>query len=124
MEEKLLFEKDGVQVTNARFKVNAQTYAIRNITSTEVWTSPQKWMLGALALAIAVALLADRNYGGALLVGAAGAVALHAGRPKHHVKLRTSAGEAMALESRDREYVVAIVNALNEAMVSQHRSAA
>jgi triphosphoribosyl-dephospho-CoA synthetase len=124
MEEKFFFDQNGVQVTNARFKVNTQTYAIRNITSTEVWTSKRKWALGALLVAMCIAAISSENYGIAVIFTGLSVWAFSAGRPKHHVKLRTSAGEAMALESRDHAYVVSVVSALNDAIVSQHRSAA
>ena len=40
MDEKVFFEHGSVQVTNARFKVDEQTYAVRNITSTAAWSKP------------------------------------------------------------------------------------
>lgn len=51
------------------------------------------------------------------------ALAFWLGRPWHFVKLSTASGEVKALKSRDRNYVAQVVNALNDAMVSQHKSA-
>lgn len=44
-------------------------------------------------------------------------------RPMHFVKLSTAAGEVKALKSNQKEYLLKVVNALNDAMVSQHESA-
>lgn len=123
MEEKLFFEHDGVQVTNARFKVDAQTYAIRNITSTAAWTQPQQWLWAGFAGLCALVGIKDGNVGVAMFFAALAVIAYVAGRPWHFVKLSTAGGEVRALKSRDKGYVVQVVNALNDAMVSQHRSA-
>ena len=125
MDEKVFFEYEGVQVTNARFKVDDQTYAIRNITSTAAWTQPQKWVLPLLLALFVVALLTGGKDGVGVgvffLLLAAGLFWM--GRPMHFVKLNTAAGEVKALKSNQKEYVLKVVNALNDAMVSQHKSA-
>lgn len=125
MNETIYFEQDGVQVTNARFKVDAQTYAVRNITSTAAWTKPQRW-LGALLCAVIGLMAVSGGRGG---FGVAGfflllaAVLYWTGRPWHFVLLSTASGEVKALKSRERDYILRVVNALNDAMVSQHRAA-
>lgn len=124
MDEKVYFEHGGVQVTNARFKVDAQTYAIRNITSTAAWSKPQGWALAALLVLCAIGGFMSKDGAGAgvlFLLLAAGV--FWWARPWHFVKLSTASGEVKALKSRDRNYVLQVVNALNDAMVSQHKSA-
>lgn len=123
MDEKVFFEHGSVQVTNARFKVDAQTYAIRNITSTAVWTKPQKWLGVALCVLIAIGSLTGNAIGvGVFFLLLAGGL-YWLGRPMHFVKLSTASGEVKALQSREKHYVLHVVNALNDAMVSQSRSA-
>lgn len=125
MDEKIFFEHDGVQVTNARFKVDGQTYSIRNITSTQAWTQSQQWVWGALALLIGIGGLAGGKdgIGVGLFFLLLAAALFYSGRPWHFVKLNTSGGEVKAIKSRDKSYVLQVVHALNDAMVSQHRSA-
>ena len=124
MDEKVFFEHGGVQVTNARFKVDAQTYAIRNITSTAAWSKPQSWVVPAfLILCGILSFMGKSEPGVGVLFMLVGAGLFWWGRPWHFVKLNTASGEVKALKSRDKNYVLQVVNALNDAMVSQHKAA-
>lgn len=125
MDEKVFFENDVVQVTNARFKVDGQTYAIRNITSTAAWTKPQKVVLPALAFFMALGMFVQGKdgIGGGIFFLLVAAVSFWLGREVHFVKLNTASGEVKALKSDQKDYVVKVVTALNDAIVSQHKSA-
>ncbi|KQY88263.1 DUF6232 family protein [Pelomonas sp. Root1444] len=124
MDEKVFFEHGSVQVTNARFKVDEQTYAVRNITSTAAWSKPQSWALPLLLLLSGfVAFSSKDGIGAGVLLLLVAAALFYFGRPWHFVKLSTASGEVKALKSRDKNYVLQVVNALNDAMVSQHKSA-
>lgn len=122
MDEQTFFNHDGVKVTNARFIVDANTYSIRNITSTAAWTQSQKWLLGVVLGLIGLATIKEATPIGIFFVALAG-LAFYLGRPVHFVRLHTSGGEVKAVKSYDLEYVKQVVQALNEAIVSQHKSA-
>jgi hypothetical protein len=122
MEEQVFFNNNGVQVTNARFVVDAATYSIRNITSTAAWSQPQKWVGGVLCVLIGLACLAKATAVGVLFLAVAGLL-FYLGRPIHFVRLHTSGGEVKAVKSYDLEYVKQVVAALNNAIVSQHKAA-
>ena len=122
MEEQTFFENNGVRVTNARFIVDANTYSIRNITSTAAWSQSQKWVVGVLLILIGLACLIQATVIGIVFLAIAGLV-LYLGRPVHYVRLHTSGGEVKAVNSYDLEYVKQVVQALNEAIISQHRAA-
>ena len=122
MEEQTFFENNGVRVTNARFIVDANTYSIRNITSTAAWSQSQKWVVGVLLILIGLACLIQATVIGIVFLAIAGLV-LYLGRPVHYVRLHTSGGEVKAVKSYDLEYVKQVVQALNEAIISQHRAA-
>jgi len=122
VEEQVFFNHDGVQVTNARFVVDANTYAIRNITSTAAWSQPQKWVVAVLCALIGLAFVFNAPPIGAVFIVAAG-LFFYFGRPMHFVHLRTSGGEVKAVKSRDLEFVKQVVAALNNAIISQHKSA-
>jgi hypothetical protein len=123
MEEQTFFDNNGVRVTNARFVVDANTYAIRNITSTAAWSQPQKWILPVVLGLIGIGAAMSQSFGAAaLFLGLAG-LFYYLGRPVHFVRLNTSGGEVKAVKSYDINYVNQVVCALNDAIVSQHKSA-
>ena len=123
MDEQIFFNNNGVKVTNARFIVDANTYSIRNITSTAAWSQSQKWIFGAILILIGLAFLKEATGVGVFLFLIA-AVVLYLGRPVHYVRLHTSGGEVKAVKSYDLEYVRQVVQALNEAIISQHKVSA
>lgn len=120
MEEQTFFDHDGVQVTNARFVVDANTYAVRNITSTAAWTKPRQWIAGAICAIAGLAAMAGAPPIGIFFL-ILGGLFFYFGRPVHYVRLHTSGGEVKAVKSYDIEYVRQIVAALNNAIVSQHK---
>jgi hypothetical protein len=122
LDEQTFFSHDGVRVTNARFVVGADTYSIRNITSTAAWSKPQKWLAAVLCGLIGFALLLNSPAIGVMFLAAAGLL-VYFGRPVHFVRLHTSGGEVKAVKSYDLAYVQKVVAALNDAIVSQHKSA-
>lgn len=122
MDEQVFFEHDGVRVTSARFVVDANTYAIRNITSTAAWSQPRKWIGGVICALLGLITLSTA-IGLAIVFFALSAVFFYLGRPAHYVRLHTSGGEVKAVKSYDVEYVKKVVNALNDAIVSLHKAA-
>lgn len=121
MDERVFFEHDGVKITNARFVVDGQTYAMSNITSVKTGSEgpPQTgpailFLVGlfvaphtALSAVIGIALIALAIYWG------------YQQKPTYHVVLMTSGGEAKALKTREKPYVEQVVSALNDAIVSR-----
>ncbi len=122
MDEQTYFDNNGVRVTNARFIVDANTYSIRNITSTAAWTRKQQWLAGVLLAIFGLATFQNAAPIGIFFLLLAG-LAFYLGRPVHYVRLHTSGGEVKAVKSYDIEYVKQVVQALNEAIISQHKSA-
>jgi len=121
MNEQIFFDNNGVKVTNARFIVDANTYSIRNITSTAAWSQSQKWGLGAILVLMGLAAIKEATGFGLFLLLVA-AIVLYRGRPVHYVRLHTSGGEIKAVKSYDLEYVRQVVQALNEAIITQHKT--
>jgi Family of unknown function (DUF6232) len=120
MEEQAFFTGGGVRVTNARFVVDANTYSVRNITSTAVWSQSQKWLGGVVCILIALGCIREAT-GAAVVFGIFAAGFFYFGRPVHFVRLHTSGGEVKAVRSHDLNFVKQIVDALNDAIVSQHK---
>lgn len=116
MEEKTFFEYEDVKVTNARFLVDGQTFAMNNITSVKsALTRPSK-VLPILTMVIGLLICASSVVVG-LLVLAAGAFWLWKQKTMYHVVLNTSGGEMKALSSYQEGYVRKVVKALNDAIV-------
>jgi hypothetical protein len=121
MEEKLLFERGNVQVTTARFIVGGHTYAVRNITSTAASEQPQKWAIAVVFGLVALLMLPGQYWLAAVACAALAVGAFFAGHPIYFVQLHTSGGEKRALDSKEKGFITDVVNALNEAIVSQHK---
>lgn len=117
MEEKTFFEYEGVKVTNARFVVDGQTFAMGNVTSVKpVEVRPSR--AGPLLLGIVGALfLLGASYIIAVVLLTLAAAWWHGQKTMFHIMLRTSGGETKALSTNQRNYLEQVTQALNEAIV-------
>ena len=126
-EEKFLSE-GNVLVTNARFVVNSQTYALSGVTSVKslVETPDNVGPIIGVILGFVMAISAfgkgSVEWGlvaiGLVFVTVAGLI-LWSQKPTHHLVLRTSSGEVRAISSRDGEFIVRVVAALNDAIIAR-----
>ena len=127
--EHVFFQRENVTVTNTRFIVGSQTYAMRNITSVKpVRYDPSPG--GLVAIATFGVVLAFIGYFAPSLAWGMGTsisgVALAARaifcisrqRPTFGVVLTTSGGEIRAIEHGDRPFIEHVVSALNESIMS------
>lgn len=124
MAERIFLDEGGVKVTQARFMVPGQTYAMSGVTSVAAHKeNPSKrWpilliVLGGLAAMIGLGQTEIVTIIVGIVVLAVGILWLRALRPTYHVLLRSASGEARALSSKDREWVERVVKALNDAIV-------
>lgn len=118
-QEKTFFEHGEVKVTNARFIVPSQTYAMSGITSVRFFTERPALLWPIIAFLLALLLLAgDGNIwsvGIALTVG----VLLLFRKATHHVVLSSASGETRALNSKNKDFIANVINALNKAIISR-----
>ena len=118
MEEKIFFNQGSVSVTNARFIVDGQTYAMNGVTSVkQVVRHPSRLgpaVFGLIALLILIG-------GGSAIVGLVLiAIALLWGfnqKSDWIVVLNSSSGEAQALTSKDKTYINSVIHAVNESII-------
>ncbi|PZQ16466.1 MAG: QacE [Rhodanobacter denitrificans] len=117
MEEKIFFDRGGVSVSNARFIVNGQTYAMNGVTSVKqgVNNPSRAWPLLLGLLAIVVLLNEGSVWGGLLLVVAI--LWWVAQKPEWIVVLNSSSGETKALSSADQSYIKGVIEALNQSII-------
>ena len=123
--ENVFFQQAHVTVTNSRFIVGNQTYAMRNITSVQpVKYNPQR--SGPITLIIVGFLTILIGFGKSSVGGTLCGLALLAlgifwwsrQRPTYGVLLTTSGGEVRALQHRDWPFIENIVTALNQSIIS------
>jgi hypothetical protein len=120
-DEKVFLNEAGITVTQARFVVPAQTFAMSGVTSVLALKSDPKRtgpiVLGVLGL---ITLMAGKMGILVALLLIAGAVAWWmALKTTYIVKLRTSGGESNAYSSKDKELVDRIISALNESIIAR-----
>jgi len=117
MEEKEFFSYDDVKVTNARFIVGSQTYAMSNITSVKASEdSPGRFTpIACVVVGVACLFGSVKEFGIFLIL--LGGVWLACLKTTYYVSLTTAGGESKALSSEQREYIEKVVAALNNAIV-------
>ena len=119
MEEKSFFQEGGVTVTNARFIVPSQTFAMSGITSVKAFEEkPSRvWSIIFLVVGILMALGDGDMVVWGVIIAIAGAIGIVLQKSMYHILLTTSSGEAKALSSKNKEWINEIVAALNSAIV-------
>ena len=123
--ETTFFQSGHVTVTNARFCVGAQTFAMRGITSVEGVETPPNYTGGVVMIVLGVIITAAGFYSSSigagvfgLLVVAGGVWVVRLQKSTFAVVLRTSGGEVTAYQSQDRNHISQIIQALNDSIIS------
>ncbi|MDQ2821298.1 MAG: DUF6232 family protein [Pseudomonadota bacterium] len=118
MSETIVFEENNVKVTNARFVVNDQTYAMNGVTSVKRFEKkPPRIVPIVIAVGSLVAMSASVIVGLIILAAAIGIWKIQ--KAQYSVVLSTSSGEAQALTSPDRPYIERVIAALNNAIITR-----
>lgn len=117
MEEKFFFNQGNVSVSNARFIVSGQTYAMNGVTSVKQAVRHPSRVLPILLSAIGLLML----FGGVpvfgLLLIAVAVLSWVLQKSVWIVVLNSSSGETQALTSKDKAYIEGVINALNQSIV-------
>lgn len=116
--EMTFLQKDGVRVTNTRFIVPGQTFAMAGVTSVRsVKIEPnRKWAFVSIVFGGLFLMIPSSRVLGLLLL-IAGTVWAVVVKPTFAVALNSASGEHHAITSSSTEYINSIVTALNEAIV-------
>lgn len=122
MEEKIFFNQGNVSVSNSRFIVDGQTYAMNNVTSVKSGViEPNR--TGPIILGIIGLLMLFGSSGGWLIAGLVllglAVLAWKGNKRQFTVLLNSSSGENKALVSTDESYIKTVINSLNDAIVSR-----
>ena len=116
MDEKTFFEYEGVRVTNTRFIVDGQTFAMNNITSVKPLEQKPNRLLPGLLIVLGVLPALNGAYG-ALVLAAIGGIWWAMQKTTYHIMLHTAGGETSALKTHQQEYLQKVDAALNNAIV-------
>jgi len=117
MEEQIFLDQGEVKVTNARFIVKGQTYAMNGVTSVKQGVNqPNRAPPIFLAFVGLVLILNQAFLWGIVLTGFA-VFWLTRQQPDWVVILHSASGEVKALTSQDSEFIKAVINALNESII-------
>jgi hypothetical protein len=114
--EQLFFEHDGVKITNTRFIVDGQTFAMANVTSVKTRERRPNRLLPVVFLLAGLVGLFTEPFGGVLVIVIA-AFWLWKQETLYYVVLRTAGSETNALTTNQRSYLEEVVGALNAAIV-------
>ena len=137
MAEDTFLNEAGVTVTNSRFIVPAQTYAMSGITAVKSQRNESSRICPvvfiALGVGVILSILSDPSTHGTyginigLIVGvgigivivALGIFWLLSLKPTFSVVLSSASGESTALTSKDSEYISRIIEAINNAIIAR-----
>lgn len=129
MDEKTFYESDNIKVTNARFIVNNQTYALSSVNSVKVCEVDVTSSPAAPALLVAGGIIWTLflifSKGSiiyyiqpiALIVGGFYLAIRIKKKFEYRVILTTSSGENAALRSNNKQEITLVEKALNDAIV-------
>lgn len=118
MEEQVFLDEKGVKVTNARFITYGKTQALAGITSvsTLVKNPNRLWPIILIILGGILAFNGEIGWGVLSLVGILWLVLQ---KSTYYVQLESASGISNALESKDKDFIFRVVDALNDAIVAR-----
>ena len=115
--ETVFFQHGNVTVTNTRFIVPGQTYAMSNVTSIKHLEKAPSRALGVIVAIIGILILFAHAWLFGLIAIVLGAFLAWNAKGEYDVLLHTASGEVRAFRSPNRDLVTQIVAALNQAVV-------
>lgn len=119
LQNEVTFYQDlNVTVTQSRYVTNTKTYAMRNISSVHIFEIIKNKTLPIIMVIVGLLLLftAETRIIGFIIM-AIGILILIFSKNEFSVRISTNSGEVNSIVSKDRLYIQAIVNALNDAII-------
>ena len=118
MEETVVFEQNNVKVTNARFIVDGQTYAMNGVTSVKQFEKKPPRVIPIVIGLVGLGTVTQTFLGGLVILAVAIGI-WFIQKAQYSVLLQTSSGSSQALTSPDGAYIARVVAALNDAIISR-----
>ena len=122
--EKTYFSNGKVTVTNTRFIVQAQTYAMSGVTSVKHQKNSPNRLFPLAALIAGFLLVAGAGKGGAniwqyAIFMSPGIVWLAVQRTYYSIQLSSASGEIRALVSKHAGFIKDVADALNQSIIER-----
>tara|TARA_R110001583_G_scaffold175656_1_gene330297 strand:+ start:169 stop:540 length:372 start_codon:yes stop_codon:yes gene_type:complete len=117
--EKIFYQEPNILITNSRIVVNGKTYAMRNISSVGMSENPKLFLkiASTIMLIFGMAGMYLKDYWmGTAALGIAIIILLNS-RNEYAVVISSNSGDSNALSSNNKDYILSVVNAINEAIV-------
>jgi hypothetical protein len=119
MEEKVFFDQGDVSVSNARFMVYGQTYAMNGVTSVKRAVK-HPFRLGPIVLGffgLAHLLISMKTLPVVVIILALAAFWWKRQKSEWFVVLNSASGETQALTSKNSSYIDDVISALNNSII-------
>lgn len=119
MNEQVFFDNGVVSVTSARCILGGKTIPVRSLNAVSMLEQTPSRALPILLVIVGIILLCCKVWvlGIILLVG--GAAWFYFQKSTYFVHIETSSGSSNAYSSKDRAHIQEVVDALNDAIISQ-----
>lgn len=121
MQEREFFSSENVYVSQTRFVVLGQTYAMSGVTSVKAHMAATShfWPMSLIIVAFFCFIAGGAGIIFGLLLLMLAGVLWATQKQEHVILLSTSSGEVQALRSQDREFISAVVQALNDCIIAR-----
>lgn len=119
MNEQVFFDNGDVSITSARCILSGKTVPVRSLNSVSMLVENPPRLFPILLIIAGIILLCCGIWIWGLILAAAGAAWLYFQKKIYYVHIETSSGSSNAYSSINRELVQEIVDALNNAIISQ-----
>ena len=119
MNEQVFFDNGDISITSARCILGGKTVPVRSLNSVSMLVQKPSYLWPIILIIIGLIVLFNGSWLIGLILAALGAAWLYFARPTYFVPNETSSGSSDAFSSKDRGLVEEIVNAINDAIISQ-----
>jgi hypothetical protein len=123
-QEKVYYSDGAITVTSTRAVLGSKTYAMANITSVSLGENQQAAGCGCALLVVGIFFALGLFSADTAVIGLIGLAMLAIGvvlmkQKSYVVRIGSASGEANALDNKDRAYIQAIVEAVNQAIIDR-----
>ena len=117
VEEKVFLNESGFLVTNTRFEIPGQMFAMAGVTSVGVNQVVPSKLRPIVMMILGIGMMGAAVYdiGGVLLL--LGGLWFWALKTEYHLTLTTAAGQQRVTSSKDEEYMASLRQALTNAII-------
>lgn len=121
MSEQVFFDNGVVSVTSARCILGGKTIPVRSLNAVTMLEENPSKTFPIILIIIGIILLCCKVWLWGAILAVAGAAWIYFLKKIYYVHIETSSGSSNAYSSTDRAHIEEIVNALNDAIISQSK---